>query len=231
MSSPGPSPSSGPSRRERRSHRRHVRWIVIGVVAAVIVAGGIAVALVAGGGDDEQASTSTSTTTEAGPAPTGGPDTPATTEGKPTPSTTAGKPGGPCKAADLTAVPASSTVRGASQVAVVAFDNTGGRQCTITGYVEVTLLGPGGEKLTATVNHGGDGIPAEVMGETTVTVEPGAKASMVMAWNPITGSCLDVRSFDLTLPGDTKAVNLKSSVSVCGGAINISPVQPGLVSA
>lgn len=232
MSSPGPSPSPGPTRRERRSHRRHVRWVVIGVIVAAIVAGGIVVALVAGGGsDDEQASTSTATTTEAGPGPTSGPDTTATTEGKPTPSTTVGKPGGPCKAADVTAVPASSTVRGASQVAVVVLDNTGGRQCTITGYVGVALLGPGGEQLTATVNHGGEGIPAGVMGEATVTVEPGAQASFVMAWNPITGSCLDVRSFDLTLPGDTKVVRLKSSVNVCGGAINISPVQPGLVSA
>ncbi len=64
-----------------------------------------------------------------------------------------------------------------------------------------------------------------------MTVAPGAKASFLMSWNPITDPCLDVRAFDITLPGDAKAVKLESSVNVCGGgAVNISAIQPGVVS-
>jgi hypothetical protein len=220
----------GSTRRERRrSHRRRAAWIVVAaVVVLAIVVGGIVV-LASGGDDDDGKQASTTGTTQAGPSDTTDPGTTATTRAE-TPAKTAGPPGGPCKAADVTPAPGGSTVRGNYQVMVVALENTGGRQCTMDGFPELALLGPGGDALQATVTQGGGGVRPELT-QQAVTVDPGARASFVMAWDPVTGSCLDVRSFEITLPGDSKAAKLESSVSVCGGGtVNVSPIQPGVVS-
>lgn len=218
-----------PSRRDRRERRRRTTWIVIAAIVVVVAVVAGIVALTSGGdGNDEQASTTRDTTASTTETTGGGSSTTPKTDA--TPSTTAGRPGGPCKAADFTANPGSSTVRGPNQVVVVILDNTGGRQCTMNGYPGVEALGSDGKPVGATVAQGGDGIPAELTPQ-AVTVDPGGKASFVMAWNPVTGTCLDVRSFDITLPGDSKTIPFKSSVNVCDGGIRVSAIQSGVASA
>ncbi len=222
--------SPGSGRRQRRSERRRrLIWIAVGVaVLAVIVVG--AVVLMSGGSDDSNDSASTATTGAGTTATTQAGDPTPTTKGNDTPSTTAGRPGGPCKPADIDLAPAGSNPKQATLISVVAVTNTGGRSCTIEGYPGLVFLGPDDAKLTTNVVQGGGGVPAD-LAVSTVTLEQGATASFVMSWDTITGTCLDVRSIDVTLPGDSKSTNLKSSVSICGDAtVNISPFQAGTVS-
>jgi hypothetical protein len=224
--------SPGSARRQRRSERRRrLIWIAVGV--AVLAAIAVVAVVVLSGGSDSNDSASTATTGSGSTVTTpSGATTPNPTgKDKDTTTTTAGRPGGPCKAADVDVAPAGSNVKGANLVSVVSVTNTGGRSCTLEGYPGLAFLGPDDAKLTTNVVQGGGGVPAD-LGVSTITLENGAKASFVMSWDAVSGSCLDVRSYDVTLPGDSKATNVKSSVTICGnGAVNISPFQNGTVSA
>ena len=224
--------SPGSSRRERRSDRRRRSiWIAVGVVVVLAVVAVAVVVLASGGNNDEEASTTGTTTRSDSTATTGSGGSTVTTRAGNTTGTTAGRPGGPCKAADVEAAMSGSTVRDVNAVTVVTVTNTGGRPCTINGAPGVQLLGPDDAKVQTTVVQGGGGVRTDLVAK-EITVDPGAKASFVMSWDQVSGTCADVRSFDVTLPADSKAVKVKSSVTVCGnGTVNVSPFQPGIVNA
>ena len=223
--------SPGASRRDRRSDRRRRTLLIVGAVVLVLAVV-VAVVVLASGGSDNKKTATTGTTTPSGSTVTtraGG--TTATTRASDATATTAGPPGGPCKAADVDGAMAGSTVRGTNAVSVVSVTNTGKRTCTINGYPGVALLGPNNAKVQTTVAQGGGGVPAGLTAQ-AISLDPGAKASFVISWDQVSGTCADVRSFDVTLPGDSKVSNVQSSVTVCGnGAVNVSPFQPGTVSA
>jgi len=195
----------------------------VGVVVLVLVGAGI-VALASGGDDDGGQATGGKGT---GSTATTGGQTTETTR-RDTPATTAGRPGGPCKAADMTTRVSGSTIRGSSQVVIVALDNTGGRQCTVTGAPSLAFFGLDGRALTVTATEGGGAIRPELTAK-EVSIEPGGQASFMMSWSPIGSGCLDVRSFQVTLPGDSKASKVDSSVTVCNRTVNYSPIQAGVI--
>ena len=73
-------------------------------------------------------------------------------------------------------------------------------------------------------------MPAE-LGVQTVTVQPEARASFVMAWDR-GGSCLSVQSLGVLLPGESTPVPLQSLQSICGnGTVYVSPFQPDVTDA
>lgn len=199
----------------------------VAVVLVALVAVGF---VVTRGGDDESAQTATR---PAGPSTGTGPVTPTSTDSSATTSvtpTTDPRPGGPCKPANLSAAVVTSAVRAAGSVRVVALTNGGKRSCTLEGYPGLQLTGLEGEALTAQVAQGGGAVPAE-LGVQTVTVEPGSRASFVMAWDR-TGSCLSVGSLGITLPNESDPVKLDSLQSICGnGTVYVSPFQPDVANA
>ena len=199
------------------------------MVLALLVAV-VAVVLVSGGSDSKDSASTATTGSPAATVTTRAGETTPTTKGNDAPTTTAGRPGGPCKAADVDMGMSGATIRDVNAVTVVSVTNTGGRTCTINGFPGVQLLGPDDAKVPTTVTQGGGGVPAGLTAA-TITLDNGAKASFVMAWDQVNGTCADVRSFDITLPGDSKADNVKSSVTVCGnGTVNVGPFQAGTVS-
>ena len=168
------------------------------MVLAVLLVGGF---FLTRGGDDESAQTATrptADTTASGSAPptTGAATTPTTG----TTATTEARPGGPCKPENLSAAVVTSAVRANGSVRVVALTNSGRRSCTLEGYPGLQLTGLEGEALTAQVTQGGGAVPAG-LGVQTVTVQPEARASFVMAWDR-GGSCLSVQSLGILLPGE-----------------------------
>lgn len=221
-----------PSRSARRhAEARRRRLLVIGGVVVAVVVIAVAAALVFGGPDDDSGDSAsgsrdrTTTTTESTTEDTSSPPTTEANDAKPLPS-------GVCSADQVSGTPARSGVRGTRQVMVLAFTNTSQRSCTVNGSVAIDLVTASGTQA-ASVTTGGEAInPALAAQE--VVLAPGNQMSMVMSFAPVAGpndpGCVQATAMRVALPASRGKVEIDGRVTVCGGgAIAVSPLQPGVV--
>lgn len=220
-----------------RSARRHAaarrrRLFLIGGAVVVLIAIVVVVVLALGGSDDgggdsAQSSSSPNDTTAATAAPTEATEPPPTTvnEAQPLPT-------GVCRAGQIAGSPASSGIRGPRQVMVLAFVNSSQEPCTLNGSAAIDLVTDGGEQA-ATMTVGGEGINPELAAQ-QIDLAPGGQASMVISFAPIAGpgdpGCVRATGMKVSLPDSRGKVDVDTLVTVCGGgAIAVSPLQPGVV--
>lgn len=165
-------------------------------------------------------SAGTTTTT---PPPTVATTPPATVD--PTPSTdelspkpgleTAAPLGQPaCKGTDLTVTDAD-TLMDASYRQQVFSLRTKGPDCQLKGYPTVKIDG-------ITTQRGGYGLPPEQ--PETVTLSRSTSLSFMIS-SARSGTCRDVPTISVTLPGTTTAHRVSTSMRVCGSRVGVSPVH------
>jgi len=209
-------------RREQATHRRRRRWFLVGAVVVVValVAGGVV--LLTGGSDDSTATPPTSPTTKPGSATV--PTTSPVNDAKPV-------NGGVCSAEQVIGAQAGSGLSGTNQIAVFTITNNSTNPCTLSGSPTLALVDADGNALPTTVTEGGGAVPADLTLQ-AVNLDPGAQASFVVTWAPVGNGCENASSVKVTLPNSKGTVKIDASNTVCAaGAVNVSPIQPGVVSA
>jgi hypothetical protein len=137
-----------------------------------------------------------------------------------------------CTKSQLVIVEASGGFNGKYNTGVFAVTNDSGIRCSLTGYPNFGVFGSLGPLTIQQTNGSVAGAPSLV--QTTVTLAPhGGQASFAATWNSTskTEACPDGLGVTITLPGVTGSFTLKNTfVNACGGAINVSPMQPNVVS-
>ena len=125
-----------------------------------------------------------------------------------------------CRPAALTLVDADQLTGSASVREVFALRTTGAA-CQLQGYPVVRLLDASGATLPVTYRHGGYALSAA--GAVPVTLSRDTTASLELGTGR-TGTCRDVATVVVTLPGTTTALRTRTGFRVCGGAVGVSPV-------
>lgn len=210
--------------REQAHRERRRRWLIGGAVVVVVAAIVVGVVVVAGGSDDSSSSKPT--------ASSGGSATSGAALTTVAPTTNGAKPlaGGVCSGDQLAGTQVSSGLSGSNQVAVFAFSNQSKTRCTVNGAAAVTLLDASGKKVPSSTTTGGGAVPTNLTPQ-DVSIDPGAQASLVLTWVPIGSGCSQVRTIEFTMPESKGAVKVDTQFNACNsGALNISPMQPGVVS-
>ena len=125
-----------------------------------------------------------------------------------------------CRPAALTLVDADQLTGSASVREVFALRTTGAA-CQLQGYPVVRLLDARGATLPVTYRHGGYALSAA--GAVPVTLSRDTTASLELGTGR-TGTCRDVTTVVVTLPGTTTALRTRTGFRVCGGAVGVSLV-------
>jgi hypothetical protein len=162
---------------------------------------------------------------------------------------TTGLPEGSIPSSTTTTLPTAGTASGAtctkkqvvitvvdrgitktSDTAVFAVTNSSSSRCSLTGYPNVVLVGTLGPLAVKTVD--GSVAGATQLATTVASLAPrGGQASFAASWTfPTNGAnCPDGTGAAITLPGVTGADNVATDITACGGAINVSPIQPNVI--
>ena len=211
---------------DHRSPRRAAAPFRTSTVALLLVLALLAVGAVACGGGDSSSSKSTTTTTaKAGKGKTPTPTTAKKSDAKPL-------DGGVCNSEQLVASQQASglqsDVTGAK--GVFALENNSSKQCTLSGYATLALFAADGSAVPTSTQQGGAEIPA-ALAVATITLAPGESASFLANWVTISSAnCPVGAKLSITPPGNTKAVDLATSMTLCSpGTINVSPMQAGVI--
>jgi len=122
---------------------------------------------------------------------------------------------------------------GGAATTVVALTNSSKSACSLDGYPRLQLLSQTGADLPTTVDHGGSGIP------TTLTAQPvnlsarGGQGSFMLYWvatpSNTQPTCPQGTKMTVSLPGSDKSFTMTAEINACGGIIQSSPFQTGIV--
>jgi hypothetical protein len=233
---PEPVPDTRHDRATRRATTRRRRLIALGAVIVVAVVA-VGAALLLSGDDSDDGGNQASSGTAAPGGETTTPDGTAATEA---PTTTTNDrqplPTGVCRAGQLSAARTVAGLVAQTQTAVIAFTNTSENACKLNGVPGLVIASPDGDQPTA-VTEGGGAVPAELVAQ-EVTLEPGGQASFFMSWVPVAGpgsgdaGCSKGDSLKVAPPESNGNVSVAMRITACfGGAINVSPIQPGVIPA
>jgi hypothetical protein len=150
------------------------------------------------------------------PVPTTRAPTPTPDEQRPKPGLESAPPlGRPvCRGQALTVTDADTLVDPSYRKEVFVVRTTGA-DCQLKGYPTVQVQG-------VTVQHGGYGLPAEE--PQPVTLSRSTSLSFVIS-SARAGSCRDVPTIVVTLPGTSVGHRTATSLRVCGSAVGVSPVH------
>jgi hypothetical protein len=195
---------------------------------AVLLSAAVALALVSGctgsTGESPVIAAPTATATHsATPGTTVTTTRPATVSPSPSPDELSPKPGletaaplgrPACKGPDLTVTDADTLVDPSYRKEVFAL-RTRGPDCQLKGYPTVQIAG-------VTVQKGGFGLPPEQ--PQAVTLSRSTSLSFVIS-SARTGTCRDITSIVVTLPGTTTGHRVATSLRVCGPKVGLSPVH------
>ena len=155
---------------------------------------------------------------------------------KSTTSTTLGPPKqlGPCTVADLSAqeIAFSTNGPGTATTEVLLTNTTANGICTLVGYPSLQLIDGSGNNLPTTLEKGGSGIPISLT-EKTVTLAPKTgQATVMLEWpNTPSGSqsCPLAPKMKLGVSGFAKTLTISAEINACGGVIESSPFQSGVL--
>jgi hypothetical protein len=204
------------------------------IVVAVVAVGAV---LLLSGDDSDDGGNQASSGTAAPGGETTAPDVTTATEA---PTTTTNDrqplPSGVCRAGQLTGARAVAGLVVQTQTAVIALTNTSENACRLNGVPGLTITGADGDQPTA-ATPGGGAVPPELVAQ-DVTLEPGGQASFFMSWIPVAGpgsgdaGCSKGDALKVAPPESNGDVSVDMRITACfGGAINVSPVQPGVIPA
>jgi Domain of unknown function (DUF4232) len=191
--------------------------------AALGLALGLALALA--GCDAQAATTSSPSARSTAPAsPSAAPSPTATFVVLPDDASTTYGPA--CKAAQLKLSWAIS-YGGATEMGTLT--NTSGAACSLFGFPGAQLLDAQRQPLATQVSWATSGAWGGVMPEQRLQVVPGGSVYIAVKWasagSGAQSSCAPAAYLALTPPDDASAVTVSDPISVCGGALTISPFQ------
>jgi hypothetical protein len=169
--------------------------------------------------------TAKTTTTTALPAPT---TTTSTTPGASVPLAA------PCGASVLKGVQAAfGNAAGGAATTAVALTNTSKSTCSLTGYPRLQLISPKGANLPSNVEQGGTGIPTSLGTSGVNLAASGGVASFMLYWVATPSSseptCPLATEMKVSVPGSAKPVTMKAEINACGGIVQESAFQAGIV--
>ncbi|MDP9181970.1 MAG: DUF4232 domain-containing protein [Actinomycetota bacterium] len=124
--------------------------------------------------------------------------------------------GRPTCAAGALAVQDADLLADETQLQEVFAVRTSGSPCQLSGWPEVTLLGPDDAPLVVTVRRTGSASPE--------SLSRGTSLSFVLS-TPRTSDCQDVSGLVVRLPGTSRAIRTSTTMQVCHGELGVSPVQ------
>lgn len=137
--------------------------------------------------------------------------------------------GVPCTHGQVNVTQISSGISQSLDVGVFAVTNASKTRCSLDGFPTFLVfgkLGPLPSNVTQGNVAGTTGLTAA-----TVTLAPKGQASFAVSWNPIssTGGCPDGTGAIIGLPGVTGTYTVPTIINACGGALNVSPIQPNVI--
>jgi len=160
------------------------------------------------------ARSTTTTTTTTTTAPSGS-----------TTTTAAGASAAPCTGSALKGTePSFGAAAGGAADVSVALTNRSSSACSLNGYPQLQLVSSKGQDLTTTVENGGSGIPSKFSLGTVNLAASGGQASFMLYWVATPSSSEP----DCTL-APKKAISMAAEINACGGIIEASPFQPGVL--
>jgi hypothetical protein len=153
-----------------------------------------------------------------------------------TSSTVPGTPAPPCQGSALAGTEVSfGTAKGEAATVIVALTNTTKAACSLTGYPKLQLLDAKGNTLATTVQNGGSGIPTTLTANTANLGGKGGQASFMLYWSPVPTqsdpTCPLAPKMTVSVPGSSKTVSMAAEINACGGIIQASPFQLGVIPA
>jgi hypothetical protein len=143
---------------------------------------------------------------------------------------TAGQASGPvCTHGQLDITQISSGVFQSLDVGVFAALNISKSRCSLNGFPTFLVFGTDGP-LPSNITEG-NVAGTTGLTQTTVTLAPKGQASFAVSWNPnsSTASCPDGTGAIIGLPGVTGTYTVDTIITACGGALNVSPMQPNVI--
>ena len=166
------------------------------------------------------------TTTTSTPTST---TTPSTTS-----STVAGVTAPPCAIAALKgAQAAGGAATGGAATIVVALSNSSKAPCSLTGYPGIQLIAQNGSDISTTLQQGGSGIPSTLSPGTVNLAAKGGQASFLLYWVALPSksqpSCPLAPKMQVSVPGSSKTFTMTAEIGACGGIVEASPFQPGVL--
>jgi hypothetical protein len=222
-----PRAGRAPTQSDRRARRRITTLAVCLLLGAAVLAGCSSSPKKGVGAS----SNSGKTTTSAPPGPTVPPGSvPVDT------TTTLPQAGGAsaatCKKSQLAIAQVARGITAGDDTAVYAVSNTSGTRCTLSGYPTLSVFGSLGP-LTTNVTNGGVAGGSKLTQSVVSLASHGGQASFAASWNPTATaaepSCPDGQGVVITLPGVTGGFTINAFITACGGDINVSPMQPNVV--
>lgn len=122
---------------------------------------------------------------------------------------------------------------GTATTEVLVTNTTTNGICTLVGYPSIQLIDGSGNKLPTTLQHGGSGIPSAFTPTQSVTLDPRTgQATFMLYWaNMPSGnqSCPLAPKMKLGVSGFAKTLTIAAEINACGGVIESSPFQPGVL--
>ena len=119
-----------------------------------------------------------------------------------------------CNPAAVTITDADTVTKGTYRAEVYTLRTTGA-PCQLLGYPSVVVSG-------ATVTNGGEGLPPETV--KAYTLSRGTTLSFALA-TARSGTCRDVSTITVTLPGTSTPKHVATTLRVCNGRLGVTPVH------
>ena len=126
-----------------------------------------------------------------------------------------------CRPAALTVTDADQ-VTSSSAAQEIFLLRTKGPACQLDGYPVVRLLDAAGSTLPVTYRHGGFGLPTAGPRPVTLTADTTLSFQVGTARS---GTCRSAATLVVTLPGTSSPLRTSTTLSVCGSAAGLTPVQ------
>jgi hypothetical protein len=166
-----------------------------------------------------KATTTTTTSTTAPPA---------------TSSTVAGAPAPPCGISSLKGTQAAGgAAAGGAATLVIVLSNSSKAPCSLTGYPGIQLLAQNGNDISTTLQQGGSGIPSTYSSAPVNLAANGGQASFLLYWVALPSksepTCTLAPKMQVSVPGSAKTFTMSAEIGACGGIVQASPFQPGIV--
>ena len=151
-----------------------------------------------------------------------------------TTSTTSTAPSGPlaspCSGSVLKGAQVSfGAATGGAATTVVALTNTSKSPCSLDGYPRLQLISEKGADLPTTVEHGGTGIPTSLGALGVNLAARGGQASFMLSPSSSQPTCPQATKMTVSVPGSSKSFTMTAEINACGGIVQASPFQAGLV--
>jgi hypothetical protein len=160
----------------------------------------------------------------------------ATTTTSPPATTLPGAAAAPCAGSALKGSEAAfnaAGVGGHAATVVVALTNKGAIACTLSGYPKLQLLDAAGKNLPTTLQQGGSGIESSLSVQTATLAANGGQASFQLYWVPTPSAseptCTPAPKMTVSVPGSKTTISMTAEISACGGIVETSPFQPGVI--